>query len=1197
MKKRILTVIFCVVLVMSATPMNIYADQSKEVESTQNIVTEDTLFNKILNSESISEMYIEILDAMNNMPEELNSLTMNEIEEIRIKMKEIDPELDDEDTEDMLDTLAILLNGEGTSEEKINVLASATIKTNAVWKGSVLTDTNTEWTFENGTVITLNGPITIPNGKTLKIKGWGAFARSSTNKTWLFIVENGGKLIIEGSSESKPFTIDGKNVIANTGMISSAGILNMKNTVVQNGKNRSVDEKKGTPNGAGGGFVVTATGSLQMENCVVTKNTASVNAGGFISYGSANIKNSTISYNRAMSTETGAGVVNAGRGGGFYLSGAAAKGVFENVRVTQNAAMYYGGGGQVSGGASLTIKGDTIFDYNTSVLQGAGALHITGSAMFTMNDGVIENNTAQTVGGAIHSSYTCVLNLNSGKILNNVANGRAGGINVNTGGTITLGEGLEISGNKVYNKAAGSAANVDSTGDSWSNVKYEGAKNNNGYGGAVCLDSAECNVEGAVIKDNYAEVGGGAIALVMLNASVWEHISDLKCVNFAMTSGEISGNTTDGSGAGVYLMSNKIEESLHFYYDNNSDSDKTYEGAVEKLSSKDLLTDIPIARISGGTISDNIAEDKGGGLYLDMNTKFIISETGDLSRNKATNGAGVYIASGTAEILGGTMTENKASSNGGALFVAGTVMMSDGTINKNEAVENGGALYISGGDFTMTSGTMTENKATGKTSNGGGAYVIGGDVVIGVKDCNGSGTNHIVEPKDKSHPVVKNNSATDSGGGIALIGDGNLTMYCGNITENSATNKGRGLNIYMEKGTFDYYNGSVGALVDPDLVIVGGKLKNHKLGTEDVQLNYYHCNIKDHTINHTNALETKQAIATLDSWFNLPDGEKYWTAESGYRFFGWTFNGPESENAKNHVRAKNEYYPLGTPIQVEDKYDETADANMHLYALWAPEVSDITYVGSVVNGVYEDETLVMSGNPNTYTFSVASNIVTLNAPTKPGYTFEGWYIYQNEGQNANWGYDHNPVYIKGTSESEKSYTTLDYTKLKFLEADNEDGSYELEMGTTNFGDITLIAKFEEAFADIEIRKIVNGSLDSAQTFMFQVTGQPDKVDSAKIDMKVTISGQGEIFIKHLPVGTYEVKELTAWSSQFGDVSVQKGTEASDKGKVVSVTLPKADIKEVITFTNTRTDDKWLIGNSYCENWFANTGIVKNRIKQ
>ncbi len=1178
---------------------------------------------QLLAAESTEEMYALVLTLMQNDSDALLSLSADEINALRSRIEELDPEGDDADTQDLIDTLMMLSDG-GELVGDPGVLAEETFGVSDDWNGASSINEDTVWTFQDGAVITLKFPITIPAGKTLTLKGWGSFARHSTNKGELFIVKVGGKLIIEGLSEEKPFTIDGKNVIANAPLINSSGELDFKNAVIQNGKNRSVNES-GKPNGSGGGITIASTGSLTMDQCVVTRNTASSIGGGIQCHGTMNITNSTISYNRAASAEIGPSVVNAGRGGGFNLTGASAIGTLTNVIIEGNAAMYYGGGGQIQTGASLTMEEGTIFCNNTAILHGAGALHVTGDATFNMNDGCMENNTAQTVGGAIHSSYSCVLNLNSGKILNNTAKGRGGGVHINTGGAITLGAGLTISGNYAYNEATGSYAELDPTGDIWSNVKCEGENSNNGYGGGVLIDSGTCTVAGATITNNSAAVGGGGVALVMLNVSSSGGLDDILVVNFKMTGGTISGNTTEGSGAGVYLMSNMLKENIIRYY--GAEDTEGYKTAVSKLKSSTFLTDEPTAEISGGTVSNNEATINGGGLYLGEKTKFILT-AGSVSTNKAVDGAGVYVASGTAVIGGGTMSGNIASSEGGALYVSGTVSMTAGDISDNSAAVNGGALYITGGNFTMSAGEISRNTAV---KNGGAAYITGGNVIIehgtlnsnkalqggaiymgsnnamlimesgtmnyneatddggaiyatggtikiGLEDCKmetadslNTCTHHTDKGAGRDHPEITGNKAADTGGGIA-INEGDVHFYCGSATKNEALYKGVGKNVFMDGGKFHLYDGAnIGIPRDPDLVIVGGQLINECKETTYIQLYYYSQN--------TETATKMVGLAEYGEFMSLPDGEYFWNAPKGYVFLGWTAQGAASGTASNgYVRNKEHYVASGAPVQVLDHkpenttdatgknteriFDGTYDTSIHLYALWAPEESSIHYM---------DEDGSILHEPDTYEFSYVTNVIEIPPIKKHGLDLIGWYIYQNDDQNANWNETlDDETYERGSKT---------YIELAFRNA-----TLSLEAGYTNFGDITLIPVYVSAYTTLTITKTnCCENIDKNQTFLFIVTGGDG------VELTVTVHGNSSVTIEGLTVGqTYTITEKTDWSWRYDvdkwehKIDCDSDTVESSSNNGATITL---GVDGTITFVNERIVDQWLDGDSWCDNRF------------
>lgn len=873
------------------------AEEIKEVQHSE-------AYKRLIQMTSVSTMYTVLLTIMNDEPEKLYEITEDELQILYNTITQMNNENPSNDYIDLVDTLQYL-----AGDYSLNGASTYAITTNGTWQGSrIMSDTIQE--LGSNVVITLrmltdseittrkqSANFVVPNGVTLTLKGYGTFCRDVDNTIALVCVENGGKLIIEGTSKSQPLIIDGKNTIAKHPLIVSYGEVEINNAIIQDGKNRSISDN-GTPNGIGGGIRIYNTGSLTINNSIITRNTSSLNGGGIYCAGTMDINNSTLSYNRAMSSETGS--VNAGRGGGFMLDGENAIGIIRNTICTENAAMYYGGAGQISGGCSLTMEEGSVFSNNQAVLHGAGALHVTGSATFTMDGGIIQNNTAQSVGGGIHSSYACVLNLNSGRIINNTANGRGGGIHINTGGAITLNSGIEISGNTANNSNTGSYAEVDETGDNWSNMKYEGVGDNNGYGGGILIDSGTCTVNGASIVNNTAAVDGGGIGLVMLNASSGG-IEHLMVVNFNMISGVISGNTSSGNGAGVYLMSNKVKENIIKNF--GEEGTEGYNNAVAKLPSESLLTDIPRVEVSGGIISENIAINNGGGLYLDENTKFVICDNGEISNNIAIDGGGVYIAQGEAVAQGGSISDNTASNNGGAIYIKGSFTMTNSTFSNNTSESSGGAVYITEGNVNIESGIIANNIALDK---GGAIAVTSGNITIGAEECHNAG-----ESSTHIHPAIENNIASD-GGGIYVDG-GVTTMWCGDIKQNLAHDKTVNV-LVISGGNFVYNGGTIGIPYDSGVFVNGGVFEDKTEESETVLKHelHYHSVLGDETYN---------GKIPVSKWIASPRGDVINVVDSDPSSVTWA-----------------DLYPVYEFVGWKGNAENDTDEVVNLYAIWEKKV-------------------------------------------------------------------------------------------------------------------------------------------------------------------------------------------------------------------------------------------------------------------
>jgi hypothetical protein len=320
-----------------------------------------------------------------------------------------------------------------------------------------------------------------------------------------------------------------------------------------------------------------------------------------------------------------------------------------------------------------------------------------------------------------------------------------GGIYID-GAAVTLGEGVVISGNRA------------------------GERRNFGYGygkgGGVYLNSGTLTMlNNATIINNTAsggtlDDGGGVGGGVCIERG-----------NFIMSGGTISGNTASGDGGGVRVDFNISTGGFTMF-----DGEIVYNTA--NVDGGGISSSGGSVEIKGGSITNNTAKRRGGGVWANNNV--------------------------TVTMSGGIIGRNTALGNHGG-GVWGNVAMSNGTISGNTAKVSGGGVY---GSVTMTAGVITGN--TAQTGSGGGIWgnkieIKGGSIINNTAKMYGGGVHIGSSASVISGGEIIGNKA-EYGGGVYM--GGNLTMSDGEITGNGAEFVGGG--IYVESGkTFTQGSGTV----------------------------------------------------------------------------------------------------------------------------------------------------------------------------------------------------------------------------------------------------------------------------------------------------------------------------------------------------------------------------------------------------
>ncbi len=452
-----------------------------------------------------------------------------------------------------------------------------------------------------------------------------------------------------------------------------------------------------------------------------------------------------------------------------------------------------------------------------------------------------------------------------------------GGVYV-SGGNVYIYHGY-IWGNKATKGGGVYLDKVPNTPESTPEAAAEGSQEGTPEGGDESVGKFVMDHPEAVISQNTADDGAGIYLFTapqLLQGNIAQNVATKNgggiyiddCPVILKPTGTVNiANNEAENGAGLYIAGTQTSAEPSETADNGEVYDAVSRATTTHrigLKLDDSTGSIVFANNvankatgSGGAVCISIGHfylesDKvriigneafnGGGVavlngYFRM-TKGAIGESGGETQpemeehtraNSATNGGGVYVSAGTADIVGGHIEYNKAT-NGGGVYVTGDTSaeggkigelnLESGTLSNNTATVDGGGFYVKDGNFTM--GAAITDAPSGEApaeplaeggaapaeaivanntaaAHGGGGYVAGNFEMLSGRIGGVGGTN----------------SAND-GGGI-YVTDGNVTVVYGDIEHNTAKNDGGGFYISAESKQCE-------------VIMLSGKLNNNTAG-------------------------------------------------------------------------------------------------------------------------------------------------------------------------------------------------------------------------------------------------------------------------------------------------------------------------------------------------------------------------------
>ena len=344
------------------------------------------------------------------------------------------------------------------------------------------------------------------------------------------------------------------------------------------------------------------------------------------------------------------GAVNCKSGSNFVMYGGS---------IADNEVKGANGGGIFVNGGTFTMYGGSV-NNNKAPNGSGGAVSVENGKIYTYG-GEMNGNSAAN-GGAMHIKGSTAGKIRNIKAAGNTSSDMGGAIFTETKGLIEIRD-IELSGNKatrgggIYLKGVENNiyTNIYNVNIHDNSATTKG--NNNGNGGGVFLDgygtsNQAFSIYDSQIYDNNADFNGGGIFATesaMLN----------------LYGGTISGNTCGNSGGGIRVAGSTyfaiVDYKNPVYINGNTASDG---GGISTGANSFNLN-------GKCEIENNTAKKRGGGVYINNSSMWLLFKQTTVTKNTAPQGGGIYLDKGDTgrdlEILGGTtVIGNTSSVNGSA---------------------------------------------------------------------------------------------------------------------------------------------------------------------------------------------------------------------------------------------------------------------------------------------------------------------------------------------------------------------------------------------------------------------------------------------------------------------------------------------------------------------------------------------------
>ena len=494
-----------------------------------------------------------------------------------------------------------------------------------------------------------------------------------------------------------------------------------------------------------------------------------------------------------------------------------------------------------SSSGNIILKNLKIINAHNDYTDKGGAIYITGSAQYALENCTFYNNYADDYGGAIYNDVNKVLTIKNCEFKSNNADDVHGGAIFSKGKVYVENSTFDSNTADENGGAIYSTSTVEVKGSTFTNNKartrdwtfyeyiYHWMDNPNCYGGAI-YSTGLVLIDNCTFKNNHADDYAGAIygQNVKINMN--------QDPNAPFNTFFINNEGSDDDGGAIYAVDkvdifNTILKGNHAKVDGGAifckgdvnignclfESNKA-EGAVSQCYGGAIRSKETVI-IENSTFKNNYAEDYGGAIYA-KNIKINMNQNKNMALNTFFTGnsagddkGGAMYVEGNINLYNTELKGNSAKVDGGAIFCENNVNLANCWFQSNKV--KGASSQCYGGAIRAKETVTIENstfKSNYAEDYGGAIYAkyikINADQSMyqstnsfffdNLADDNQGGGLYATEDIIVKNAEFSGNVAMDDGGAMYAEGDVDASHCIFN--NNSALDGGKGGAIYSNKG-------------------------------------------------------------------------------------------------------------------------------------------------------------------------------------------------------------------------------------------------------------------------------------------------------------------------------------------------------------------------------------------------------------